>query len=577
MNFKEMFNAIHGYEPFPWQVAAAEALATGKVHISVNVPTAAGKTALIDAAVHAALNGGPRRIAFIIDRRVVVDEAFERAKKIVEGCRRLGISQEREMQAVRLRGGVHGDDDWVLYPDRLSILVSTVDQIGSRLLHRGYGVSLRMAPVHAGFVGTDSLYIIDEAHLSQPFLNTISACRRYGADIRLVEMTATPAEEYGAPIELSPADLDTPLLRKRLTTVKQAQLVDCENTDLSFVKTVSQVAVDLSKALETRVIGIVVNRVATARKIWLKLVQQNYQTELLTGRIRPFDRDQLMERVFPLIKAGRERTPGPPLFIVATQTIEVGADIDFDALVSEAAPLDALRQRFGRLDRLGQLGRTKAVIVYRQPELDDKGQSKDVDPVYGMAIHETWPWLKKNAAMEGLDFGHLVLQQNLKADPPPTSIPAVAPMLLPTHINLLSQTGPMAPRVDVSAWLHGAGSASSDVTVIWRADLDPADPEQWPLIVSLHPPLTKEALEIPIYAVKAWLKGNREQDVTDIEGIVMGAAGENRAGLPVLRWAGAEDSLVIPSQEIRPGNTIVVPSAYGGCDPYGWAPASKPR
>src|SRR4029077_15292996 len=75
---------------------------------------------------------------------------------------------------------------------------------------------------------------------------------------------------------------------------------------------------------------------------------------LLTGRIRPWDRDCLLDRrLLSRMEAGRKRSPGaPPLYVAATMTVEVGADLDFDHLITEAAPLAALRQRFGRLDRL---------------------------------------------------------------------------------------------------------------------------------------------------------------------------------------------------------------------------------
>lgn len=45
---------------------------------------------------------------------------------------------------------------------------------------------------------------------------------------------------------------------------------------------------------------------------------------LLTGRIRPYDRDRLLERIRGRVMAGQRRhDAGRPLFVVATQTVEV--------------------------------------------------------------------------------------------------------------------------------------------------------------------------------------------------------------------------------------------------------------
>ena len=51
------------------------------------MPTAAGKTALIDIAVYALAKRAPgaaRRIFFVVDRRVIVDEAADRAVELAE-------------------------------------------------------------------------------------------------------------------------------------------------------------------------------------------------------------------------------------------------------------------------------------------------------------------------------------------------------------------------------------------------------------------------------------------------------------------------------------------------------------
>jgi len=576
MTFEEMFSAIHGYAPFPWQSEAARLLVAGEPISAVNVPTASGKTAMIDAALYAVAHGGPRRIAFVIDRRVVVDEAYDRTQRINEALKtedsladfatRLG-----SIQVVRLRGGVHGDDDWVLYPDKVTVIISTVDQVGSRLLHRGYGVSSRMAPVHAGFIGNEALYIVDEAHLSIPFVETVNSARRYGADVRLITMTATPVAEADGTVDLSAEDRAHPILIKRLKARKLARLVNSSDKEAQFVKDAVSEAQTLAES--ARVIGIVVNRVNTARRIRQTLAKLKFNAELLTGRIRPYDRDRLMKRLFPDIRAGRVRGEGAPVFLVATQTIEVGADIDFDALITEAASLDALRQRFGRLDRLGELGNTQGAILYRS-DLDKKGKIQP-DPIYGMTIHSTWKWLQKVSAKGCVDFGIDAMEKQMKRVEAPKTELKQAPALLPAHIGLLAQTGPEAPYIDVSPWLHGAQSGSADVSLVWRADLYPDNHHQWVETVRLRPPLGREALEMPIYAVRAWLQGLREQEVTDLEGIGQFVFARRESGKPILLWRGSDDCEVVYPNDIRPGDTVILPTDYGGCDEYGWAPKSE--
>lgn len=574
MSFEDFFRTVHGYAPFPWQQAAARRLVSGEALSAVNVPTACGKTALIDAAVYAAAQGGARRIAFIIDRRVVVDEAFLRAERIAQALRESGAPilktlAERlgPLQVVRLRGGVHGDDDWLLYPERVTVLVSTVDQIGSRLLHRGYGVSPRMMPLHAGFVGVRALYLIDEAHLSTCFLDTVRATVRQGAQVQVIPMTATLGQTESA-LQLDLADYCHPILSQRLAAVKCAQLQTAPTAEADFAKALTGAAENL--ATDAQVIGIVVNRVATARHLWQMLTAAKRSAVLLTGRVRPYDRDQVMSEVLPRIRAGRIHQDAEPLFVVATQTIEVGADLDFDALVSEAAPLDALRQRFGRLNRLGTRGNSRAVVVYREAKMG--GNNPPPDPVYGMGIHAAWQWLQAIAQEGSVDFGVNTLQAVMATNPPPVVEPSCAPALLPMHLELLSQTGPDAPAIDIAPWLHGAGRGSADVALIWRADLAEHNPAHWAETVCLRPPLTGEALEVPLYAVRAWLQGRRVQEVTDLEGMVQESPPVDSKGWLALRWTGSEGGEVIAAGDLRPGDTLVLPATYGGCDRYGWHP-----
>ena len=98
---------------------------------------------------------------------------------------------------------------------------------------------------------------------------------------------------------------------------------------------------------------------------------------------------------------------------------------------------------------------------------------------------------------------------------------------------------------------------------------------------ALVSPTSMEALPTSVWAVRRWLKGELAAGLSDLEGeLEPKPNNDNRSrksGKPCLRWCGPddEDTEVIGPDHIRPGDTIVVPSEYGGADKYGWKPSER--
>ena len=614
-DFTAFFREVHGHEPFPWQKRLLEHVATNGGWPGVlDLPTGSGKTAAIDIAVfHLALEAdrratrhAPVRIAFVVDRRLVVDDAFTRAKKLQDALAAApcGAVTGRVAHALktlsgdgppliarRLRGGIPREDDWARTPSQPTVLCSTVDQIGSRLLFRGYGVSHSMKPVHAGLIGSDCLILLDEAHLAEPFRQTLDQVQMYkGINWREAKnahapwgsalLTATPGEKPSDAFSLDDEDQSNQILKKRLGASKRAKFKEVAD-DQRITAPVEEV--QKARQKDVKVIGVVVNRVARARSVFRHLTEQFSPEEaeclLLIGPARPVDRDRLADQLNP-IRTGAERNLYKPLILVATQCIEAGVDLDLDALITEAAPLDCLRQRFGRLNRAGRDIESYAVIVAAKSDLL---KSTD-DPVYGKAIKPAWDCLtdkkivKKQGRDRVVDFGVNAFSVHMNPDALATK--ADAPVLLPAHLDLLSQTAPIpAADPEVSLYLHGAERQPSSVTLIWRADIDPGKNQDAEVrrLLMLAPPRSLEAIELPLWAVRRWLR--EDKTPAHLADIATAAPEDDKPARPagqkrkVFRWRGnGERSRWIEPAALRPGDTIIAPARYGGVDDFGWNP-----
>ena len=549
-SFSEFYRLVWGREPYRWQVRLAEFVCReGRWPDGLDLPTGCGKTSTLDIAVYALARGAddgaygrfPRRIFLVVDRRVLVDQAWEHGTTVLrrveeepalrpfrEALRRLCPDPP---SCIRLRGACPTDPRWCRSVDEVQIITSTVDQVGSRLLMRGYGASPRMRAVEAGLVGNDCLLLLDEAHLSGPLLDTLGRLRKLrpvrGIEARtqVVCMTATPGEARDASwFRLQEEDDRDPVLADRLDARRTLQWSTSKPKKLL-------------RESGAGCLLMVANTVKTALK-WWGFVEKSRERApfLVTGRMRALDRREVIASIEERL-ASRE-----PTVVVATQCVEAGVDWDFDGMISECASWDALVQRLGRVNRAGRLGEGEAVCTVVPATRSQKGKPKTC-PVYGGFELETAGWLESREPVS-------CAPGDLPGAPDGCVRPAdSAPLLLPEYLDLWSQNRADGPAFDVSAFLHGA-RADRDVHVVWR-DLDLGDAGHLQALLGALPPSNLEAVRVSARGFREWI-GER----------------------PFLRL-GAKAELA--SGEIAPGTTVVVPAAYGGLGVHGTFDGSSDR
>ena len=603
-SFSEFYEAINRRPPFPWQSRlAAQVAREERWPNEVGVPTGLGKTACLDVAVwwlasQADLDPehrtAPTRIWWLVNRRLLVDSTAEHAKhirgalrdattgqsangqtddvlaKVADRLRTLSAVPDADpLEVIRLRGGLR--PALPTDPSTPAVLLATLPMFGSRLLFRGYGCSNSMRPIEAALAGTDSLVLVDEAHLVRHLIRLVpdlADCTRSARSIlgglrsrpQVVALTATGDAGHGNRFDLDHEDAQHPIVRQRLDAPKVLRVRRAARDAARVMAQEARLLLEKSAKKPTTCI-VFANTPATAREVHGLLSKPSRSVGksdvlLLTGRTREREAEKIRDRIL-------DRATGMPatrdssmtrdrhLVVVATQTLEVGADLDAECVVTETCGVRALTQRLGRLNRLGNYDHSEAVYVHvPPPKRRGRSVAKNGEwPVYGDEPRSLVRRL--DAAIgdsEGVDVSPKRVTDVLGQ---PQDDPGRAPEVLPGLLwEWVKTTTPPEGEAPVEPYFSGIAGASYLVALIWRAHVPPSGERLWPR------PTDREAVSVPIGEVRDALKDDET----------------------LCRLAADRVSIESASvDDLRPGDTVVLPIDRGMLDEFGWNPeASSP-
>ena len=578
-SFADWYRAIHDRKPFPWQNRLANQVSNEhRWPRQIGVPTGLGKTACVDIAIwalasqahlHPMDRTAPTRLWWVVNRRLLVDDTYNHAKTVAQrvaeapdgpladiGSRLrciAGHSDDKDvpLQVIRMRGGVRRGRPST--PAQPAVICSTIPMFGSRILFRGYGTSRSMRPIDAALAYTDALIIIDEAHLATHLQELLAGLADLdSAEVPVlpdgrrspvvVALTATGNPDV-AQFDLGDDDHRHPEIRKRLDASKpvRLQVLEGATTPARVADGMVATVKNLLDRSNPGVVLVFVNSPTMAGLVTKRLRRRpDADVVVATGRIRGYEATAVTEGILAEARSGyvvgRERH----LIVVATQTLEVGADIDADYLVTEACGVRALTQRLGRLNRLGTRPHAEGIYIHTPPG------KRDLWPVYG---HEPAAVLDR---LQGhTDRGRVVdLPPGTIAEVlgPPNDRPGRAPVVaLGILWEWIKTSTPPPGEAPVNPYFAGIEDPERHVTVAWRSHIPEPGHKLWPRVEGI------ETVEVPMSDVNKAIN-----DLDSDQWALLGSDLVTVAPMP---------------QAPRPGNTVLIRSDAGLLDRDGhWDP-----
>jgi len=503
-DFEEKFEIITGHKPYRWQEKVYGEMLRDSFD-NLKLPTGTGKTsvmviwllALAKRAERSQVYGFPRRLVWVVDRRTVVDQATALAETIkikLEDSRLTSLKStlssisatEGALAVSTLRGELADNGEWKKDPSKPAIVVATVDMAGSKLLFSGYGDGRWHRSLHAGLLGTDVLFVLDEAHLSIPFAQLLKRIAELGKNeevalppFRFMFLSATLDEDSKVSSMLK--EEDNGYLLKVLGAHKKLILHEQDERKGSLPTVLAELAWETGREKDGSRIVIYATSPKDVLIIRNILEKKGAAVVALTGTIRGYERDQLVEH--PVFKTflSKQNSGKKTVYLVANSAGEVGIDMYADHMICNLVSADRMVQRLGRVNRSGDGDAVVHVV---------KGYTKTTH----MALERTWEYLEK-VSQDASPMG-------LLRSPPPKDALEPRPHYPPLQNWIvdswsLTTIDDWSSRPEVEAWLKGLEDSQPDVYFAWRDDVDDMvrlEREEITDVIRKYPILSRERL-----------------------------------------------------------------------------------
>jgi len=330
-------------------------------HCIVIAPTGSGKTEAALLWAQRQMNGfeGCPVLYYVLPYQASMNAMHGRLSKVF-GEGRVTLQHSRAMLSVYRRLLADGDKVEPMEAVARSVHLRNLAQVQAstvrilspyQLLKAAFGLRGHEAMWTALGGG---LLVFDELHAYEP--------RRLGAILGLVEQAV---RDLGVKVLAMSATFPAPLMRQLLRLAGESEEgIVIRSAPATFQKFRRHVVRLLEAGLMDEAVlqrirasagaglAVLVTATTVARAQQLYTLLEDLEPELLHGRFHIRDRSLKESGLLKRIGAGGARSEGgKPVVLIATQVVEVSLNVDFDVLYSDPAPLEALLQRFGRVNR----------------------------------------------------------------------------------------------------------------------------------------------------------------------------------------------------------------------------------